>query len=92
MFCVQDLADRYASVTGFAVDVVRSALEIIQSDAVMKGEGNKEYRETSVATLELHLPKETRVSEVSGPYSLCYIILSKLFQNIIYYLMSSVPI
>ncbi|XP_057179171.1 NEDD8 ultimate buster 1 [Triplophysa rosa] len=57
---IQDLADRYASVTGFAVDVVRSALEIIQSEAVMKGEGNKEYKETSVATLELHLPKETQ--------------------------------
>lgn len=63
VFCVQDLADRYASVTGFAVDVVRSVLEVIQSEAVMKGEGNKEFRETSVATLDLHLPKETQVSD-----------------------------
>ncbi|XP_056594580.1 NEDD8 ultimate buster 1 isoform X2 [Triplophysa dalaica] len=57
---IQNLADKYASVTGFAVDVVRSVLEVIQSEAVMKGEGNKEFRETSVATLELHLPKETQ--------------------------------
>nr|XP_055038728.1 NEDD8 ultimate buster 1 [Misgurnus anguillicaudatus]XP_055038729.1 NEDD8 ultimate buster 1 [Misgurnus anguillicaudatus] len=60
---IQELSDRYAPVTGFGVDVVRSALEMIQSDAVMKGEGNKEYKETSVATLELLLPKEAQISE-----------------------------
>lgn len=60
---IQELSGRYGPVTGFAVDVVRSALEMIQSDAVMKGEGNKEYKETSVATLELLLPKEAQISE-----------------------------
>lgn len=60
---IQELSERYGPVTGFAVDVVRSALEMIQSDAVMKGEGNKEYKETSVATLELLLPKEAQISE-----------------------------
>ncbi|XP_051543445.1 NEDD8 ultimate buster 1 isoform X2 [Myxocyprinus asiaticus] len=55
---IQELADRYASVTEFAVEDVRSALEKIRSDTVKKGEGNKEFKETSVATLELRLPRE----------------------------------
>lgn len=53
---------------------MRSALEVIQTDAVMKGEGNKEYRETSVATLELYLPKESQVSSN-------YLFLPNMFHN-----------
>ncbi|XP_019897391.2 NEDD8 ultimate buster 1 isoform X2 [Esox lucius] len=43
-----------------AVAEVASALESIRSQAVKRGMGNKTYRETCVATLELLLPKEGR--------------------------------
>jgi len=49
---------KYSPVTGFTVEEVMSCLEIIRSDTSRKDEGNKEFKETSVASLELHLPKE----------------------------------
>ncbi|XP_067290541.1 NEDD8 ultimate buster 1 [Pseudorasbora parva] len=55
---IQELALKYAPVTGFAVEDVMSSLETIRSDTSRKDEGNKEFKETSVATLELHLPRE----------------------------------
>ncbi|XP_056119605.1 NEDD8 ultimate buster 1 [Rhinichthys klamathensis goyatoka] len=55
---IQELAVKYAPVTGFPVEEVMSSLEIIRSDTSRKDEGNKEFKETSVASLELHLPRE----------------------------------
>lgn len=56
--CAQELALKYAPVTGFTVEDVMSSLETIRSDTSRKDEGNKQFKETSVATLELHLPRE----------------------------------
>ncbi|ROI48968.1 NEDD8 ultimate buster 1 [Anabarilius grahami] len=56
--CAQELALKYAPVTGFSVEDVMLSLETIRSDTSRKDEGNKQFKETSVATLELHLPKE----------------------------------
>ncbi|XP_058252051.1 NEDD8 ultimate buster 1 isoform X2 [Hemibagrus wyckioides] len=55
---LQELAGRYSQMVGFPQVDVEIALEAIRSQAVKKGKGNKTYRETNVATLELHLPKE----------------------------------
>ncbi|XP_060778402.1 NEDD8 ultimate buster 1 [Neoarius graeffei] len=54
---IQELAVRYSQVVGFSQPKVEIALEDIRSRAVKKGKGNKTYRETNVATLELLLPK-----------------------------------
>ncbi|XDV25356.1 hypothetical protein PO909_029282 [Leuciscus waleckii] len=53
---LQELAVKYAPVTGFTVEEVMSSLEILRSDTSKKDEGNKEFKETSVASLELQLP------------------------------------
>lgn len=55
---IQELALKYSPVTGFTVEEVMSSLETIRSDTNRKDEGIKEFKETSVATLELHLPGE----------------------------------
>ncbi|CAM4724286.1 hypothetical protein PO909_017563 [Leuciscus waleckii] len=55
---LQELAVKYAPVTGFSVEEVMSSLEFLRSDTSRKDEGNKEFKETSVASLELHLPRE----------------------------------
>ncbi|XP_036445543.1 NEDD8 ultimate buster 1 [Colossoma macropomum] len=57
---MQELAVRYSQVVGFPLVDVEVALEDIRSQAVKKGKGNKTYRETNIATLELMLPKEIR--------------------------------
>uniref|UniRef100_A0A6Q2XZP3 UBA domain-containing protein n=1 Tax=Esox lucius TaxID=8010 RepID=A0A6Q2XZP3_ESOLU len=57
---LQELAVIYAPIVNFSVAEVASALESIRSQAVKRGMGNKTYRETCVATLELLLPKEGR--------------------------------
>lgn len=64
---IQELAEKYASVIQFPVEEVTSALESIRTDTSQKDEGNKEFKETSVATLVLHLPKEegeTKIKKV----------------------------
>ncbi|XP_035650583.1 NEDD8 ultimate buster 1-like isoform X3 [Oncorhynchus keta] len=55
---LQQLAVNYAAIVCFSVSEVASALESIRSQAVKRGMGNKTYRETFVATLELLLPKD----------------------------------
>ncbi|XP_071270464.1 NEDD8 ultimate buster 1-like isoform X1 [Salvelinus alpinus] len=55
---LQQLAVNYAPIVCFSVSEVASALESIRSQAVKRGMGNKTYRETFVATLELLLPKD----------------------------------
>ncbi|XP_056155028.1 NEDD8 ultimate buster 1 [Lampris incognitus] len=57
---MQELAERYASSVGYSVSEVGAALESIRAQAVMKGKGNKTFRETNVATLELLLPRHGR--------------------------------
>ncbi|KAL7887037.1 hypothetical protein AOLI_G00047580 [Acnodon oligacanthus] len=57
---MQELAVRYSQLVGFPMVDVEVALENIRSQAVKKGKGNKTYRETNVATLELKLPKGIR--------------------------------
>ncbi|KAL6488990.1 hypothetical protein MHYP_G00027310 [Metynnis hypsauchen] len=57
---MQELAVRYSQVVAFPQVDVEVALENIRSQAVKKGEGNKTYRETNIATLELKLPKDIK--------------------------------
>ena len=57
---MQELAERYAPVVCFSVEEVEEALENIRGQAVKKGMGNRTYRETCVATLELLLPRDAR--------------------------------
>ncbi len=45
------------SATEFTLEEVISALESIRADTSRKDEGNKEFKETAVASLDLHLPK-----------------------------------
>ncbi|KAM9488381.1 NEDD8 ultimate buster 1 isoform 1-T3 [Clarias gariepinus] len=54
---LQELAARYSQMVGFPQHEVAIALETIRSQAVKKGKGNKTYRETNIATLEIILPK-----------------------------------
>ncbi|XP_072536091.1 NEDD8 ultimate buster 1 isoform X2 [Salminus brasiliensis] len=55
---LQELAVRYSKEVGFPLPDVEVALEDIRSQAVKRGESNKTYKETNIATLELMLPKE----------------------------------
>ncbi|XP_067107724.1 NEDD8 ultimate buster 1 [Osmerus mordax] len=57
---LKELAERYAPVVCFSVEEVEEALENIRGLAVKKGMGNRTYRETCVATLELLLPRDAR--------------------------------
>uniref|UniRef100_A0A1A7W9Q2 Negative regulator of ubiquitin-like proteins 1 n=1 Tax=Iconisemion striatum TaxID=60296 RepID=A0A1A7W9Q2_9TELE len=62
---LQELAERYAPLLRLPVLVVGGALESIRAQAVKRGKGNKTFRETSVATLELLLPKENKKDKKS---------------------------
>uniref|UniRef100_A0A8C4ZJI3 Negative regulator of ubiquitin-like proteins 1 n=1 Tax=Gadus morhua TaxID=8049 RepID=A0A8C4ZJI3_GADMO len=55
---MQDLAEGYAPMVGFAVSEVGSVLEAIRAQTVKRGQGNKAFKETCVATLELMLPRD----------------------------------
>ncbi|XP_071340358.1 NEDD8 ultimate buster 1 isoform X2 [Trachinotus anak] len=57
---MEELAERYAPLMGLSVSEVGGALESIRVQAVKRGKGNKTYRETNVATLELLLPRDSR--------------------------------
>nr|XP_043907742.1 NEDD8 ultimate buster 1 [Solea senegalensis] len=57
---MQELVERYAPLLCLSVSEVGGALESIRIQAVRRGKGNKTYRETHVATLELLLPRESR--------------------------------
>ncbi|GAA6090945.1 NEDD8 ultimate buster 1 [Tachysurus ichikawai] len=60
---LQELAVRYSQLERLPQFDVEIALENLRSQAVKRGKGNKTYRETNVATLELHLPKEMRKND-----------------------------
>lgn len=51
---------RYAPLLGLSVEEVGGALESIRAQAVARGKGNQTFRETSMATLELLLPREAK--------------------------------
>ncbi|KAF3703919.1 NEDD8 ultimate buster 1 [Channa argus] len=57
---MQELAERYAPLVSLSISEVGGALESIRIQAVKRGKGNKTFRETNVATLELVLPKDIR--------------------------------
>ncbi|XP_063062829.1 NEDD8 ultimate buster 1 [Engraulis encrasicolus] len=57
---MHELAEKYAPVVDVPVVDVEIALENIRTQAVHKGSGNKLFRETCVATLEILLPKDER--------------------------------
>ncbi|XP_039983001.1 NEDD8 ultimate buster 1 isoform X1 [Xiphias gladius] len=57
---MQELAERYAPLVLLSVSEVGGALESIRVQTVKRGKGNKTYRETNVATLELLLPRDSR--------------------------------
>lgn len=61
--CLQELAERYALLLGLPAWEVGGALESIRAQAVKRGKGNKTFRETSVATLELLLPRDSKKVE-----------------------------
>ncbi|XP_068437440.1 NEDD8 ultimate buster 1 [Clinocottus analis] len=54
---MQALAERFAPLLRLQVPEVGGALEAIRQQAVSRGKGNKTYRESRVATLELLLPR-----------------------------------
>uniref|UniRef100_A0A3P8WVY4 Negative regulator of ubiquitin like proteins 1 n=1 Tax=Cynoglossus semilaevis TaxID=244447 RepID=A0A3P8WVY4_CYNSE len=55
---LQELAERYAPLLCLSVSEVGGALESIRVQAVKRGKGNRTFRETQVATLELLLPRD----------------------------------
>ncbi|XP_072235024.1 NEDD8 ultimate buster 1 [Leuresthes tenuis] len=57
---MQELAERYAPLVSLPAAEVAGALETIRAQAVNRGKGNKTFRETSVATLELLLPRDSK--------------------------------
>ncbi|KAF4095507.1 hypothetical protein G5714_023110 [Onychostoma macrolepis] len=60
---IQELAQKYVSATEFTLEEVISTLESIRADTSRKDEGNKQFKETAVASLELHLPKTTEIKK-----------------------------
>ncbi|XP_018544075.1 NEDD8 ultimate buster 1 isoform X2 [Lates calcarifer] len=66
---IQELAERYAPQLGLSVTEVGGALESIRAQTVKRGKGNKTYRETNVATLELLLPRDSRKVDAQDPKS-----------------------
>ncbi|KAM9839512.1 NEDD8 ultimate buster 1 isoform 2-T7 [Aulostomus maculatus] len=57
---MQELAERFAPLLCLPTEEVSNALESIRVQAVKRGKGNKMFRETNVATLELLLPKDSK--------------------------------
>ncbi|KAM9337478.1 NEDD8 ultimate buster 1 isoform 2-T2 [Symphorus nematophorus] len=55
---MQELAERYAPLLCLPAAEVGGALESIRATAVKRGKGNRKFRETNVATLELLLPRD----------------------------------
>ncbi|XP_034039446.1 NEDD8 ultimate buster 1 [Thalassophryne amazonica] len=57
---LQELAEHYAPLLCLSVSEVGHSLEVIRVQAVNRGKENKVFRETSVATLELLLPRDIK--------------------------------
>lgn len=65
---MQELTKRYTPLLGLSASEVGAALELIRVRAVERGKGNRIFRETSVATLELQLPRDCRKDLKSKDY------------------------
>uniref|UniRef100_A0AAQ5ZZY4 UBA domain-containing protein n=1 Tax=Amphiprion ocellaris TaxID=80972 RepID=A0AAQ5ZZY4_AMPOC len=65
---MQELANRYAPLLGLSAPEVGVALELIRVLAVKRGKGNKMFRETNVATLELLLPRDSKKDPKAKTY------------------------
>uniref|UniRef100_A0A3P8RQN7 Negative regulator of ubiquitin-like proteins 1 n=1 Tax=Amphiprion percula TaxID=161767 RepID=A0A3P8RQN7_AMPPE len=65
---MQELANRYAPLLGLSAPEVSVALELIRVLAVKRGKGNKMFRETNVATLELLLPRDSKKDPKAKTY------------------------
>uniref|UniRef100_A0A671NI83 NEDD8 ultimate buster 1-like n=1 Tax=Sinocyclocheilus anshuiensis TaxID=1608454 RepID=A0A671NI83_9TELE len=61
---IRELAQKYVSSTEFTLEEVISTLESIRADTSRKDEGNKQFKETAVASLELHLPRTIKKRKV----------------------------
>lgn len=72
VFNHQELAERYAPQVSLSVPEVGVALESIRVQAVNRGKGNKTFRETNVASLELLLPRDARKVETQRKPSVCH--------------------
>uniref|UniRef100_A0AAQ5ZRC8 UBA domain-containing protein n=1 Tax=Amphiprion ocellaris TaxID=80972 RepID=A0AAQ5ZRC8_AMPOC len=72
---MQELANRYAPLLGLSAPEVGVALELIRVLAVKRGKGNKMFRETNVATLELLLPRDSKKVLILPPLTHCGLIL-----------------
>eukprot|EP00064_Thunnus_orientalis_P024745 superscaffoldBa00011107_g25054 len=57
---MQELAERYAPLLCLPGLEVGGALETIRAQSVRRGNRNKKFRETNVATLELLLPRDSK--------------------------------
>lgn len=57
---MQELAERYAPLLCLPGSEVGGALETIRAQSVRRGNRNKKFRETNVATLELLLPRDSK--------------------------------
>uniref|UniRef100_A0A673G4Z6 Negative regulator of ubiquitin-like proteins 1 n=1 Tax=Sinocyclocheilus rhinocerous TaxID=307959 RepID=A0A673G4Z6_9TELE len=60
---IRELAQKYVSATEFTLEEVISTLESIRADTSKKDEGNKQFKETAVASLELHLPRTAEIKK-----------------------------
>lgn len=69
--CLQELAERYAPLLRLQVSEVGGALESIRLQAVKRGKGNKTFKETNVATLELLLPRDRKKVSEGSASSVC---------------------
>lgn len=65
---MQDLSEQYAPLLGLSAAEVGGALESIRAQAVNRGKGNQTFRETSVASLELLLPRDAKKDPKSRTY------------------------
>lgn len=65
---IQDLSEQFAPLLGLSVSEVGGALESIRAQAVNRGKGNQTFRETSVASLELLLPRDTKKEPKTKTY------------------------
>ncbi|XP_047424527.1 NEDD8 ultimate buster 1 [Mugil cephalus] len=65
---MKELAERYAPLLCLPASEVGGALESIRAQAVKRGKGNKTFRETNVATLELLLPRDSKKDPKAKTY------------------------
>lgn len=65
---MQVLAEQFSPLLGLSAAELGGALESIRAQAVNRGKGNQTFRETSVASIELLLPRESKKEPKSKTY------------------------